>query len=391
MAKKKSTIKHFEVIPLLKKFPKCRYYFIIGARGIGKTYPVIRQCLKDAIDGKGVFAYVRRYKESITGRNLKDTFSPHNEWLAEYTKGAWNRISYWQGRFYLELWEPNPDTGILEKTAKNPTPIGGAWAMSTWETDKGQDFAADKGGIAHIVIDEVISQAGLYLPNEWSICQNVISSLVRDRWEKDTKIWMLANPLSKWANPYFRNMGITKNLLENPGTTLIEYPDENGKTTMSALFVYVVGELDSDKNRAQIYNTFFAFPNSKGKSKSITHGIWEMEDSAQLPPGVYKESTKNRTIYLSWNNELIAVDIMKNDITSVYYLFVYPTEKLKEKHYFITLDMSMSKYAIIGITSDHPIYNLFKKIHNTGQVYYSDNTIADAFHGFLLEARKRAI
>ena len=397
-AKMKTVKRYFEVKPIRKKYPKARYYYILGGRGCGKTYPVLKECLDDYFAGKGVFAYVRRLKESLSGKNMTNLFAPLNEYLTLLTSNEWNKISYWRGMFYLEHWEPDDD-GIMQRTAKQAEPIGIALAMSTWETDKGADFAADKGGIAHIIIDEVISKAGHYLNDEWSIMQNVVSSLVRDRWEQDTKIWMLANPLSKWANPYFRNMGITRDLMKAPGITEITYPDETGKkTAMSAVFVYIAAKTDKngnvieiDENRTNVYNTFFAFGNSKGKSKSITHGYWEMDDSARLPHGVYDESTKNRTIFLKFEDEILAVDIMKYDFTNKYYMFVYPTNKIREKCYFITTGMSLDKYAIIGTRSDHPIYNLFTKIFNTGQVYYSDDSTADAFHGFILEANKRKI
>ena len=396
--KSKPKKRYFEVEPIRKKYPKARYYYILGGRGCGKTYPVLKECLNDYFAGKGVFAYVRRLKESLSGKNMTNLFAPLNEYLTLLTGNEWNKISYWRGMFYLEHWEPDKD-GIMQRTAKQAEPIGIALAMSTWETDKGADFAADKGGIAHIIIDEVISKAGRYLPDEWSIMQNVVSSLVRDRWEQDTKIWMLANPLSKWANPYFRNMGITRDLMKAPGITEITYPDETGKkTAMSAIFVYIAAKTDShgnvieiDENRTNIYNTFFAFGNSKGKSKSITHGYWEMDDSARLPSGIYKESDKNRTIYCVFEDEKLAIDLMKYTYTNKYYLFIYPTTELRKNTYYITLSTTLDKYAIIGCDSNHPILKLIMNIYNTGQVYYSDDATADAWHGFLIEQHRYKI
>lgn len=394
---KKTKKRYFEVQPLIDKYPKARYYYILGGRGCGKTYPVIQKAIKDAIDGKGVFAYIRRYKESLKTRNLEMLISPHDKFVEEYTDGVWNRIKYWRGCFYLERWEPN-ENGVMERADKNPVPIGGAWSMNTWESDKGPDFGADKGGVAHIIVDEVLSKAGQYLSDEWSIVQNVISSLVRDRWEQDTKIWMLANPISKWNNPYFRNMGFDKKLIENPGITEVQYKGENDEITMTAVFCYIAAITDKygnvreiDENRTNVYNNFFAFSHSKGKSKSITHGFWEMEDSARLPSGTYDNSTKNRTIYLIFEEEKLAIDIMRYDPSGVYYMFCYPTQKIREKTYYITLNTSLDKYAIIGDTTSHPIWQLFKQIYLSGQVYYSDDTTADAFHGFLLEARKRTV
>lgn len=389
--------RYFDVKPLKQKYPSARYYYLLGGRGCGKTYPVITNCIEDYFKGKGVFAYIRRYKESLSGKNVQDIFSPHDKEVAEFSNGQWNHIAYWRGRFYLERWEVDEEGNYI-RVDKFPTPIGGAWSMNTWETDKGPDFGADKGGISNIVFDEILSKAGSYLKDEWSIMQNVISSLVRDRWEQDTKIWLLANPISKWANPYFRNMGISRELIQKPGITEITYPDDKGKTAMSAVFCYIAAVTDKfgnvieiDQNRTNVYNTFFAFTHSKGKSKSITHGFWEMDESARLPSGIYDNSTKNRTIYLIFEEEKLAIDIMRYDISGVYYLFVYPTQKIRDKTYYVTLTTTLDKYAIIGNTTNHPIWQLFSNIYRTGQVYYSDDGTADAFHGFIIEANKRTI
>ena len=393
MARKKTTSKsrYFEVKLLLKKYPKARYYFVLGGRGIGKTYPVIREAITDAIQGKGKFGYIRRHKESLSTFNLQQTFGVHNDFIATLTKGQWNRIKYWQRCFWLEKWEKNEETGQLERVAKSTEPIGAAYSMSTWETDKGADFGFE-GGIKHIILDEALSKAGQYLNDEWSIFQNVISSLVRDRWDFDTKIWLLANPISKWANPYFRNMGITKALLNNFGITEIKYPDDKGGTAMTSIFAYIGLEVgDIDPNREALYNTFFAFQNSKGKSKSITHGYWEMEDSARLPSGVYQESTKNRTVYAIFGEEKLAIDIMRYDFQSKYYLMIYPTKEIRPKTYYMILGTSLDKYAIIGYDSSHPIAKLVTQIYNSGQVYYSDDATADAWHGFLIERKKYTV
>lgn len=389
---KKTKSRFFEVKPLLTKYPKARYYFILGGRGTGKTFPVIREAITDAIQGRGKFAYVRRLKESLSTFNMQQTFGVHNDTIEKLTSGQWNRIKYWQRRFWLEKWEPNAETGQLERVAKNPEPIGAAYSMSTWETDKGADFGFD-GGIKHIIFDEALSKAGQYLADEWSIFQNVISSLVRDRWDFDTKIWLLANPLSKWANPYFRNMGITKQLIASFGITEIKYPNESGKgTAMTAIFAYIgatVGEIDP--NRELLFNTFFAFQNSRGKSKSITHGYWEMDDSARLPSGVYQESTKNRTVYCVFGEERLGIDIMRYDCTGKYYLMIYPVTNIRDHTYYMILNTSVAKYAIVGSDSKHPIVKLVMQIYDTGQVYYSDDSTADAFHGFLIERSRYRI
>lgn len=385
--------RYFDTRDLLKKYPKARYFYVIAGRSVGKTYPTIKLAIEDAIDGKGVFGYLRRYKETISERNMLALMSPHNAWISQKTNGDWNRIGYWRRNFYLEKWEEaSPDNWI--RVARRPTPIGAVWSLNTWENDKGPDYGADKGGFAHIILDEAKSKGGDYLKDEWDTYQNVIATLIRDRWEQDTKLWLLCNPVSKYNDPYTRNLGITKKMQQKPGTTFIEYPNEKSKKSlMSCVYCYIAQTDggDIDENRTNLYNRFFAFPNSKGKSQSITHGFWEMDDANTLPSGVYKESTKNRTIFLTFGEELLAVDVMRYDPTGIYYLFLYPTDRIRDKCYFITLGMTLSKYGIIGLKTGHPIADLINRIYKTGQVYYADNMTADVFHGFLKEAGNRRI
>ena len=394
----KPSKRYWEIMPVIEKYPKARYYYVLAGRGTGKTYPVVQKGIKDAIDGKGVFAYIRRYKEAITRKNMADILSPHNAWVEEYTEGRWNRVVFWQGRIWLERWEEDPETHNWEKVDKYAIPIGGAWSLNTWENDKGPDFGADKGGVKNIIFDEALSKGGMYLNDEWGTFQNVIATLVRDRWEQDTKIFLLANPVSRWTNPYFRNMGIGKKLIEKPGITEIQYPNEHKtKAKMSTVFCYVAAKTDKDGNiieidetRTNVYDTFFAFPSSKGKSMSITHGYWEMDDCALLPPKYYNNSSKNRTVYLKVDEENItACDIMKYHGTNQYYLFFYPTEEVKKDRWYFTVLPEMEKFAVVvrkGIK--HPMFDVWKQIWQTGRVYYADAMCADAVHGWEKEVLK---
>lgn len=389
---------HFQIAPLIKKFPKARYYFLLGARSCGKTYPTIRKAIEDAIAGRGVFAYVRRLKESLTETKILDLMAPHHKAVEKLTGGEWNHIGYFRHRWYLELWQEDAD-GMPVRVKRHPVPIGIAVSLNTWETDKGPDFGADKGGVANIIVDEVFSKGGRYLNDEWGILQNVISSFVRDRWEQDTKIFLLANPVAKYGGQYIRNFGITKKMRSEFGTYEIKYPDASGKISdksMSAVFVYIAARVNKDGETVSIddtatnvFNTFFAFEHSRGKQASISHGFWEMDDAATLPKGAYKESSKRRTIWIQFEDELLAVDCMRYNRTGVYYLFVRPTRKIPDDEYFITLGMSLEKKAIIGLKTGHPVAEYLNKIARTNQIYYSDLETADIWHGFLLEAKKR--
>ena len=372
MAKPK---KYFDIKDLITQFPKTRYFFILGGRSTGKTYSVLKQSIDDAIDGKGMFAYVRRYKDSISQTQLQDLCSVHNQHIYDKTDGKYNRIIYYRSRWYLEQY----DYEANKRVYRSPEPVGAALAINTWETSKGPDIGASYGGIQNIILDEALSKGGNYLKGEFDLFQNVISSLVRDRTEQTTRIYMLANPVSRWSSEYFDNLGITQKMLDKANTTLIKYPDSD----MSLVFCYMTNQVLQNDN--SVYNTYFAFPNSRLKNRSITDGIWELDDSARLPKGVYGNSTNIKTISIYFAQKTYKAEIMRDNNTGVYYVVYSPTKDIKEKEYFLINQPILSKYAIIlsrGKNQQNPLYRLLVQISQTGQVYYSDNATADAIRGF---------
>lgn len=382
---KKSSSKFWEAEELLKEKPDARYYFILSMRSSGKTYSVLRNAIRDQWAGKGMFAYVRRHDEYIKPRNVQELFSPQN--IEELTDGTWNRISYWRGFFYYERWEPNEETGIMERVLKNPEPCGIALAVNTWEGNKGQDIGAAHGGFKHIIYDEAITGQN-YLTDEFQKFKNVISSLVRTRTEQDTKIWFLANPLSRWC-PYFSELGITKQMITEPGHRYeIHYPD----TDMTTIFEYIGATNGKLSIASNVFETFFAFPNSKGKSKSITDGFWELDDAVHLPSQIYKNSELVKEVFLYFGETWIRGQVMRyyHDVQkhNVYYLNWTPSREPKQKEYYFVLFAVPDPYAIVGTRTGHPLAKLLNDLIAQGQVYYSDNSIADMVHGFMKEAMK---
>lgn len=384
MAAAKKKNQFWEAEKLLKEKPDARYYFILSGRSRGKTYSVLRNAIKDQCRGKGIFAYIRRHDEDIKQKNLQELFSPQN--VGQLTKGAYNKISFWRGYFYYEKWEVNEETNELERTAKNPFPCGVALSLNTWERDKGQDIGAAYGGFKNIIFDEIITGMN-YLIDEVQKFKNVISSLVRTRTEQDTKIWLLANPLSKWC-PYFPELGITKEMISTPNRRFeIKYPDTD---RMSTIFEYIgsAEEEAAESAHNKVFQTFFAFPNSKSKSQSITEGFWELQDSCHLPSKVYNNSEKKKEVFLTFGGEWIRGEIMRYSETGVYFVVWSPSRKPKKGEYYFILNAVPDKYAIVGVNTGHPYAELLNKIMQTNQLYYSDNTVADLFHGFIKEARK---
>ena len=79
------------------------YNVIFGERSNGKTYAALKQGIIDYIKHGGQMAYVRRWKEDITGRRASRLFSAlcENGEIQKITNNEFSGVHYWAGKWYL--------------------------------------------------------------------------------------------------------------------------------------------------------------------------------------------------------------------------------------------------------------------------------------------------
>ena len=343
-----------------------QYNFLLGGRGRGKTYAVIKQAIEHFFKTGEPFAYVRRYKESIAPSKVSNLLKPHNELILKLSNGKYNCVKVWRQCFWLEY--RDNEGNLVEK---NPNPIGFLISLNTQDNDKGED----KGFVKYIIFDEVIARNG-YLRDEWAIFTNCISSLVRHR--PGTVIYMLANPISKFCL-YFDELGIDFNAAE-PGKLYVIKYDEEGK--MKCAFEYIDSE--GGGGSIDVADEYFAFKNEK--ARSITEGVWEFDNVQHLPPGIYKAAQHKKEIYIEFTGKIFCCEVMKYNKTV--FLFYRPAKEIPPETYYLTLERKFDKYAIIACDREHPVFKLMNDIFKTGRVYYSTNQCGDYILGFRAAARE---
>lgn len=79
---------------------------------------------------------------------------------------------------------------------------------------------------------------------------------------------------------------------------------------------------------------------------------------------------------------------MRYDKNGTYYLVWSPSRPPRKGEYYFILNAVPDRYAIVGTRTGHPMAKLLNDVIQTGQIYYSDNTTADIYHGFIKEANK---
>lgn len=206
---------------------QCVYNFLVGARGIGKSYGAKLRAMRRAIKTGDQFIYLRRYKEELS--TAKQTF------LADIS----GELKGYDFRMVGNALQWARDDTRHMKNSERPWAVAGYFmALSTAQHQKSVAFPLVK----LIIFDEFIIEKGNihYLPDEAKVFNNFF--LTVDRYKDKTTVLFLANSVSM-MNPYF-----------------IEYkirPDESGEFLQLADGFILVHFPDSKKFKNEVYETRF--------------------------------------------------------------------------------------------------------------------------------------
>lgn len=155
--------------------------FLVGSRGVGKTYGLTKFVIKEFLKKGHQFVYVRRYKSEMskTTPTFFQAISVNNEF---------------------------PDTSFSSKGGKfyiNDEVAGYSITLSTAQNQKSTNYP----NVKYIIFDEFMIEEGQghYLKNEVEIFLGLIETIARMR---DVKVFLLGNAVTI-TNPYFMYFGIT--------------------------------------------------------------------------------------------------------------------------------------------------------------------------------------
>lgn len=169
------------------------YNFVVGGRGIGKTYGAKKRAIVNAIRRSEMFIYLRRYKTELSA--ARDTFFSD---IQQEFKGYDFRL-----KSNIAQMSPVKDRDNKRREWHN---IGYFFALSTAQSLKSVSFPT----VTLIIFDEFILERGAfhYLPNEAIVFNNFYSTV--DRNQDKTKVLFLANSVSI-MNPYFIEYDVRPN------------------------------------------------------------------------------------------------------------------------------------------------------------------------------------
>jgi len=279
--------------------------FVIGARGIGKSYAWKKHPIKQFLKDGSQMIYVRRYKTE-----LKKISNYFNDIMVEFPDHEFKV----KGRELL----------IDGKT------FGWAIPLSSWQNEKSNAYPKVKT----IIFDEFIREKDKsgYLPNDVEALLNLMDTVFRGR--DDVRCVCLSNAVSV-VNPYFLYFNLVPNVEKRFNAykdIVVEIPDsvdfstERRKTRFGSLINGTeYGDMSLDN---EFTNDSDLFIDRRGKEskhvfsiifKGLTMGVWvDTNQGIMWLSGDFDPSSKN--VFAMSTDDLTENSMLTTGWRNNYYL-----------------------------------------------------------------------
>lgn len=357
-------MKYYSLKNILAK--NAQYNVIFGERSNGKTYAVLLYALKRYAETGEQAAIIRRWQDDFTGKRGATMFDGivANGEVRRATNGEWTGIYYWGSRWYLCRYE-NDKRVIAEK------PFAYGFSISSMEHDKSTSYPE----ITTILFDEFISR-GMYLPDEFVLFMNVISTIVRNR--TDVRIFMLGNTVNKYC-PYFTEMGLKHVREMSPGNIDI-YKYGNSELRVAV-------EYTANTRKGKKSDFYFAFDNPK--LAMITGGAWEIDIYPHCPVK-YKPNEILYTFFIIFAGDTLQCEIIAHD--ALLFIFIHrKTGDIKYPDTDLVFTPEHSPRANYRRKITKPQTTIEKRIAQMfarDKVFYADNDVGEIVRNYLLWCSK---
>lgn len=362
--------KYYNIENLINKYPDASYYIAMGIRSAGKTYSACLYGLKRYFETGEKFIYLRRWWDDFKNNTAATLFNGHvsNGVIEELSGGTWTGVKFYNGAWYFTA----QDSKHPEQTIKADQPFCYAMSLTRMEHLKSSSFTDCKT----VIFDEVAASSSFYLPDEFTLFMNTLSTVIRNG--TDVKIFLLMNTIT-YTCPYYQEMGLTKIKDLKPGDVQ-EY-------TYGESPLKVVVELTDTASRTKEMNKYWAFNNPKlNMICGVGDTVWQLDIYPHLNGIKILPENIKKSFFIEFQNELFQGDITKVDKSLVIY-FHRKTTPIKNPDkdiiYGTKYDPVRKNYSR-DIT--RPIYPVQEKIYNLikdQKVIFQDNTVGDLVTGYI--------
>jgi hypothetical protein len=315
------------------------YNFLVGARGLGKTYGAKKQVIKNFLRRGEQFIYLRRYKDEL--KTSKASFFADIE-------HEFPNYDFRVNAFQAEM----ATSETRGKKQRDWVPMGWFVPLSTAQSLKSVAFPK----VTMIIFDEFIIEKGTihYLPNEATAFTNFFSTV--DRSKDKTRVLFLANSVSI-MNPYFLEYDIK--------------PDQVGEFVRKYNGFVVCHFADSAEFAKGVYRTRFGqfIQNTEYADYAIGNEFQDNNDNliglkTSKAKYTYSIETKNGTfsVWIDWDGP---------------YYFIQ--EKLPKQQTLFTIMPERMKDGKILTSYNDKMVQLLRTAFRNGNAYFDTAKSRNAF------------
>lgn len=251
---------------------------VIGPRGIGKTFGLRKQCIKDFLKDGSRFVEVVRYKSELF--DVADGYFNRLQNLDDFNGYIFKTDSRYG---YIAKEPQETEDGKKEKPDWQII----MYFVALTEAQKKKKKTFDK--VRRIIFDECILESAdryhSYLPNEFGVLANLIDTVSRERADTDSlrpRLYLLGNACDL-SNPYFSVYGVGTDLKFGfrwyAQKTFILHYVEAGEYGIEKLKGTVAGRMMAGTESAKVaaYNEFLGtskeFVKKKTQKAKFSFGI----------------------------------------------------------------------------------------------------------------------
>ena len=345
---------------------KCQYNLIFGKRSNGKTYAVLYEGLKNYVEKGKQMAYIRRYREDFVGKRGQVLFNSliSTGAIKKLTNGKWDTVRYMSSQWFLAKHDNERDGKLISDS----TPFCYGFSLGQMEHDKSTSYP----DVTTVVFDEFISRIG-YLPNEFVLFMNVLSTIIRQR--DDVKIYMLGNTVNKYC-PYFAEMGLGHiEEMESGKIDVYTYGDSKLRVAVERTINHNI-----EGRKSEVY---FAFNNPS--LEMITGGAWELDLHPHLPRD-YSDDNIIYKFFIVFNDQIIQCEVLEFDDCSFIYCHRKSTPiKHPDEDLIFSSEYDPRPNHVRNIRrSTNEIANKIGMYFRDDQVFYQDNDVGEIVRNYMM-------
>ena len=345
------------------------YNIIIGERSNGKTYATLLYSVEQFVKSgyKNQTAIVRRWKEDIRSKRADTLYRAleSNGEISRITGGMYSEVYYSNGKYYLSNYDDE-----LRKHITFNEPLAFTFALSEMEHDKSTSYPH----VTTVIFDEFLTRR-YYLPDEFILFMNVLSTIIRQR--DNVKIFMLGNTVNRFC-PYFTEMGL-RHVAEMKQGTIDIYSFAKGKLKIAV-------EYTAPTKKEKASNKYFAFDNSEGMDM-IINGAWELAIYPHLTVK-YERSDILFTYFIEFDDKYLQCEIVCKD--NEYFTYIHekttPIQNPDKDLIYSLKHHEQANYKRRLLATTTKLERRIAEFYALEKVFFQNNEVGEIVRNYIMQS-----